>query len=134
MTESFEHIVSPGMAELIAEDNWTAAELLEEEEITDRATVPAPRHEMPTLVVPVESPEEHCCPLDIVDARARENAIRAQRIDIANEIDADTLQRHAGCVRGEGPGMLACAKMLDILDADSDQDDQGRDDIYELFG
>ncbi len=96
MTESFERIVTPEMERLIAEGNWTAAEILEEAEIAARATVPEPRQEVseetvadvvPIVTEPAETSDEHSCPLDIVDIRAREAAIRAGKLKQADGID-----------------------------------------------
>lgn len=129
MVQSYENL-SPDMAALVAAGRWTEAEYLEETLVSTSA-IPVPRAET-QAEDDEETPETHDCPLDIIDTMQREKAIRRGHIAIADEIDSSTLERHALCLRGEGPGIVACTRMLTLLDSD-EQSIDSLDDASELY-
>jgi hypothetical protein len=79
-----------------------------------------------------ETPETHECPLDTIDYIQREKAIRNGHIAIADEIDADTLERHASCITSGEPGRNLCARMALLLESEESEFDAS-DDVAELF-
>ena len=129
MTQSNENL-SPDMAALIAAGRWTEAEYLEES-LVSTVAIPAPREEVQADECE-ETPETHDCPLDIIDINQREIAIRRGHIAIANAIDISTLERHASCLSGEGPGLAACTRLSALLDSD-EQSFDSLDDTSELY-
>lgn len=117
------------MAALIGAGRWTEAEYLEEVTIAE-VQIPQPRTELEPE--DEETPETHDCPLDLIDTIQREKAISRGHIAVADEIDAGTLERHTSCLRGEGPGLVVCTRLLALLDSE-EQSLDSLDDVSELY-